>query len=330
MLLLIILLGYLASTNLKQIKLSLKPAIVKKGTIRSQVIFPGSIDFTQRVVLQFQQIPTTGAMISWVGVKTGDSVTKNQLIASLDQDSVMKQQQSNLVAFWKQRLTFDQTINNNAGVSPLSALNDTQRRLLQQNQADLDVSVFTVELQDIVRRLSNLRSPIDGIVTRVDTPIAGINIQAPDEARFEIINPTTLYFNANVDESEVNNLKLGDKGVIILSAEPTEFIQATVTDIAFSSHQDANSNTVYTVKMALDNKSNADYRFRYGMTGNVVFYEYAENILYLADDYVHQDDNGSFVLAGKNKKKTYVQTGIADGTITEIVKGVGEGEEISY
>lgn len=326
----LLLLLFLALTNLKQIRLYLHPVVIGRGTIKSPVIFPGSIDFNEHVTLQFQQIPSTGVLISWVGVKVGDRVSKNQLLASIDQQTVLKQQQSNLDAYWKQRLTFDQTTANNSGMTPQTALNDTQKRLLQQSQVDLNQSVYAVELQDIVRQLSNLWSPIDGIVTRVDTPVAGVNIQSADEARFEVINPKTLFFNANVDETEVENLHVGDKGILVLNAHPADFIQSTITDIAFASRQDSNSNTVYTVKLRLDNKTDDDYKFKYGMTGNIVFYEYADNILTVPNDYIHQDDNGSYVLAGKDKKLTYVQTGISNGSVTEIIKGAVEGETIHY
>jgi multidrug efflux pump subunit AcrA (membrane-fusion protein) len=322
--------AFIALTNLKQIHLYLNPVNVAKGTIRTQIVFPGAIDFDQHVVLQFQQVPTNGIMISWVGVKVGDHVNKNQLLASLDQQAILKQQQLNLGNFLRQRYTFDQTTSDNGGRTSDQAISDTQKRLLQQNQIDLNTSVFNVELQDVVQRLSNLWSPIDGIVTRVDTPVAGVNIQTADEAKFEVINPTTVFFNANIDETEINNLHVGDKGIIILSAYPAQFIQATIKDIAFASHLDANNNTVYTVKLSLANKTNNDYSLKFGMNGNVVFYEYADNILYIPNDYIHQDDNGSYVMLGKSKRKIYVQTGISDGSVTEIVKGLAEGEAIYY
>ncbi len=321
---------YLALTNLKQIHLYLTPVAISKGTIRTQVVFPGTVDFTNHVVLQFQQVPASGVMISWVGVKVGDHVSKNQLLASLDQQSVFKQQQANLATYWKQRLTYDQTVNNNNNLTPQTALNDSQKRLLQQNQVDLDQSVFTVELQDIVQRLSNLWSPIDGIVTRVDTPVAGVNIQTADEARFEVINPQTMFFSANIDESEVSNLHVGDKGIVILNAYPATYLQATITDIAFASHQDSNGNTVYTVKLQLDGQSNNNYAYKLGMGGNVIFYEYGDNILTIPNEYIHQDDNGSYVRLGKDKKLTYIQIGITNGKATEVVKGLVAGEEVYY
>lgn len=328
--LVVVFFGYVALTNLKQIHLYLNPAVVSRGTIRAQVIFPGTIDFEEHALLQFQQIPTTGVMISWVGVKVGDHVSKSQLIASLDQQAILKQQQANLSSYWRQRLTFDQSVSDNGGRTPDQAISDTQKRQLQQNQVDLNNSVYSVELQDLVQRLSNIWSPINGLITRVDTPIAGVNIQSADEAKFEVINPSTFFFKASVDESEVNNLHVGDKGVVILNAYPADFIQSTVKNISFVPSLDANNNTVYTVKLTVDNRSNDDYKFRSGMTGNIVFYEYADNILSIPNAYIHQDDNGSYVYVGKEKKQIYVQTGISNGLVTEIIKGVGEGQAIYY
>lgn len=313
----------------KSIRLFFRPIVVAKGTIRSQVIFSGTVDFDKHVTLQFQQVPTNGVMISWVGVKLGDTVKKGQLLASLDQQAVLKQQQLNLSTYWQQRLTFDQTQSDNAGRTPDQSLNDTQKRQLLTSQASLNNSIYNVELQDQVARLSNIWSPIGGVMTRIDTPLAGVNIQSADEARFEVIDPSTLLFSTDIDESEVTNLHVGDKGVLVLNAFPTDYIPATIRNIAFASHQDTNNNTVYNVKLTLD-RDNTSYKYKFGMTGNIVFYEYNTNVLYVPNDYIHQDDTGFYVKVGNAKKLVYVQTGISDGKVTEIVKGVNEGDAIFY
>lgn len=330
---LFIVLEFLSAGNwsiFKPITLYYTPIKVSKGTIKAQVIFSGTIDFDQHTTLQFQQIPANGIMIAGVYVKVGSNVQKNQLIASLDKQAILKQQQINLNQYWQQRLTFDQTTSDNNGMTPNSALNDTQKRTLLQSQATLNGSIYNVELQDQVARLADLYSPIDGIVTRADTPVAGVNIQTADEAKFEVINPTTLFFNTDVDETEVNNLHVGNKGIVIVNAYPTDYIQSTIRDIAFSSHQDTNNNIVYTVKLTLDNKNNTSYKYKFGMTGYVVFYEEADNILYIPNEYIHQDDTGSYVNLGSGKKREYVQTGLTNGKVTEIIKGVTESDNIYY
>jgi len=328
-----IVLEFLSNNNwaaLKPITLYYTPINVAKGNIKGQVIFAGTVDFDKHVTLQFQQIPSNGIMIAGVYVKVGSKVQQNQLIASLDKQSILKQQQINLNQYWQQRLTFDQSTSDNNGMNPYNTLSDTQKRTLLQSQAALNGSVYNVELQDIVSRLADIYSPITGIITRVDNPVAGVNIMTADEAKFEVIDPSTLFFNTDVDETEINNLRVGNKGIVILNAYPTGYIQSTIRDIAFASHQDSNNNTVYTVKLTLDNKDNSNYQYKLGMTGYVVFYEEADNVLYVPNEYIHQDDIGSYVQIGSSKKHEYIQTGLTNGKITEIIKGVNPGDPIYY
>jgi len=331
---LLVLIDVLANSNwsvIRSARLYFTPTVVQRGTIRAQILFPGIIDFGEHSILEFQQIPANGVLISWIGVKIGDYVKKNQVLASLDTQTVLKQQQVNLSNYLNQRYTFDQAISDNGGRSdPNQALNDTQKRTLLQNQISLNNSVYTVELQDLVKQYANVYTPIEGIVTKIDIPYAGINIQSADQEKFEVINPKTLFFNADVDETEINNLHVGDKGVVLLNAYPTDYIESTIIDIAFAPHQDANNNNVYTIKLTLNNRNNSDYRYKFQMGGYVIFHEYGDNVLFISNDYLHTDENGTFVKVGTARKLVYIQPGITNGKITEIIKGVNEGDKISY
>jgi len=311
---------------LQTFHLRFSPVTVKKGDVKTQLLFPGTIDFLQRSVLEFQQVPTTGSKITYIGVKVGDIIKKGALIASLDSEAVLKQQQKNLATFLKQRANYDQTIANAGGIPQ----NDTTNRQILGTQSDLNSSVYDVELQDQILKFSTIFSPIDGIVTRADAQVPGINISSNDEVKFEVINPLTFFFSVDVDESEVVNLHKGDIGYVLLNAFPGDPAKAIVSVIAFAPHADSNGNMVYTVKLLFDNKNNSNYQYKLGMTGNVVFYTWAQNVLTLSKTYIHEDDTGSFVRVGNDKKKTYIQTGISDGTNTEIVRGLFENEVIYY
>lgn len=330
----LVVIDVLANSNwstLKSARLYFTPIVVQRGTIRAQILFPGIIDFSEHAVLEFQQIPTNGVLVSWIGVKPGDYVKKNQLLASLDTQMVLKQQQVNLSNYLNQRYTYDQAISDNGGrTDPNQALNDTQKRTLLENQISLNNSVYPVELQDLVKQYANLYTPIEGIITKIDIPYAGVNIQSADQEKFEVINPKTMFFNADIDETEIDNLHVGNKGIVLLNAYPTDYIESTITDIAFATHQDANNNNVYAIKMNLNNRSNNDYRFKYQMAGYVIFYEYSNNILLVPNEYLHTDDNGTYVKVGSARKLVYIQPGITNGKVTEIIKGVSEGDKIYY
>ena len=60
-------------------------------------------------------------------------------------------------------------------------------------------------------------TPIEGIVTSIDAPLAGQNI-TPATATFEVVNPKTIYLSATADQSEVTKFAVGQKGTITLDA----------------------------------------------------------------------------------------------------------------
>lgn len=322
----ILALFFLLGNQLKGLTNQFKTAKVQRGDIKAAVNLLGKIDSEEHVTLEFQQVPSNGALISWVGVKVGDSVKKNQAIASLDTVPVKKQLEKNLVTFLKTRSQFDQ---NNFNTNNSSGPWDFNKQSgVNQSQADLNNSVLDVELQKLILDQIVLRSPIDGVLIKADVPTGGVNIATADEAKYEIVNPAKIFFNVDIDENEVINYHTGDKGTIILNAFPTEELPTTVSSISYAPHTDSDGNVFYTLSAQIDSTNSDKYRF--GMTGSIVFKTLAEKVLYVPKDIVHTDDTGSFVRVGDTKKVVYIQTGVNDDQNIEVIKGVDEGSEIHY
>lgn len=185
---------------------------VKKETLRETLSLSGEIDADEKATLRFQ----TSGRLAWVGVKEGDYVKKYQTIASLDQRSLRKTLEKHLRDYMKERWDFEEDKNVTYKDMPLT---DTIKRILEKNQFDLDKAVLDVELQNIALEYSTLWTPIEGVVTRIDAPFAGVNI-TPAQAEFEIVNPKTIYFSATAEQADVVNLKEGLKGKIIFDAFP--------------------------------------------------------------------------------------------------------------
>ena len=72
----------------QQAKKSVKEVVhtVKKETIKQTLTITGKLDAKEKVMLRFQN----SGLLSWVGVKEGDAVTKYQAIAGLDQQELQK------------------------------------------------------------------------------------------------------------------------------------------------------------------------------------------------------------------------------------------------
>lgn len=297
--------------------------VVKRGTLREELTLSGKIEAHEQVSLGFQ----TGGQLAWVGVQEGDFVKKFQTVATLDQRKLQRELQKFLTAYSKQRNTFDQTLDDNQNRRPEQALNDKMKRVLENNQFDLNQTITDVEIQDVSIKLANLFTPIAGIVTRVETPHAGVNIGI-GQTPFEIVNPKSIYFSMNADQTEVVRLSQDESGTIILDAYPDQKISGTITHIAFSPTADE-TETVYPVKISLDNVNNTDYTYRIGMTGDVTFIlKEQKDIVYIPIQFVKSDKQGKYVLVGEKLEKRYVKTGMETDTDIEVLEGLSIGERV--
>ncbi|MBI3955234.1 efflux RND transporter periplasmic adaptor subunit [Candidatus Gottesmanbacteria bacterium] len=297
-------------------------SVVKRGNLAQILTIPGTIDAEEKAALKFQ----TSGRLSWVGVKEGDYVKKYQSIASLDQSDLKKTLQKKLNDYLTNRWTFDQTIKDDYKDK---ALTDTITRLKDKAQFSLNNAVLDVELQDITVRYANLWTPIEGIVTKADPRYAGVNITSTT-AEYDVVNPNSIYFSANADQTEVTKLKEGVSGELVLDPFPEDKITGMVKNISFMPKL-GESGTVYEVKFFFD-KNNSDYRFKLGMTGDLSFVTAKkDDVLYLPIRFVLEKDSKKYVTILKNGKKSQanVQTGLETDDNIEILSGVNEGDIVT-
>jgi macrolide-specific efflux system membrane fusion protein len=277
---------------------------VTKKNLKEELVFSGKVDAEEKAVLRFQ----TSGRLAWVRVKEGQAVKKYQTIASLDQRDLKNRLDKYLNTYAKQRNSFDQTIDDYQKTwttAPDKLIADKAKRILENNQYDLNNAVLDVEYQNFTLEYANLWSPIDGVVTRIEVPTAGVNI-TPANAEFEIINPATLYFSASADQTEVVKLKEGMTGKITFDAYPDEPVDGTITMIGFTPKTDE-TGTVYEIKISFNSNKN----LKLGMTGDVAFaISERNNVIALPQTLIKKDKKGAFVYLKQNNqtKKQYLKT----------------------
>ena len=215
-------------------------AIVKSGNLEEKLTISGTTDADEKVTLRFQ---TTGRL-AWVGVREGDYVKKYQGIASLDQRELKKDLEKYLNDYLTKRWDFDQVKKDDYKDKVIT---DTIKRIQDKAQFAMNKSVLDVELQDISIQYANLWTPIEGIVTRATFPYPGVNLTALNTAEFDIVNPQTVYFSANADQTEVTKLYDGLNGKLILDAYPDKTITGSIKSISFIP-KTGETGTVYAVK----------------------------------------------------------------------------------
>lgn len=291
---------------------------VKRGDVFEELTLSGKIDTEEKASLSFQN----GGLISWVDVKEGDKVNKNQAVASLDSRQVNKLLQKNLNNYIKIRWDFEQLREDHKD----EILTDKLRRIFDKSQADLNNSVLDVEIEDLAIKLSTISSPISGVVTRVVNPFAGINV-APFQTQFEIINLNTMYFDVSADQTEVTQLKAGLKTKITLDSFPDKSFAGEVVSISIVPRPDESS-TVYKIKVKIESKDK-EMTLRVGMTGDAKFSLIeSKNTLFVPGNFIKLDAKGKYLVVGAKKQKAYIETGLEGEEKTEIKSGVDLGDII--
>ncbi len=298
--------------------MSIETVIAKKTNLVQSLSVTGTVSVKKSANLSF----LSSGIIVYVGAHVGDKISVGQTIAILDQRIMEKNLKSTLLAYSQSRNTFEQTQADNQNRTPDSALNDNMKRILQNNQYDLEKAVNSVELQDLVKQQSVLTSPISGILIRADAVTTGASI-TPSTV-FTIVDPESLVFNIDVDEADIGMVKEGQKVEIDLDAFPDEKLNLTVERIDFVSHTTANGGNAFTVEVTLPQDTQNKYRV--GMNGNAEIVTASKNNVITIPLSSIFDKNKVYIKNGKEYKKQSIIVGLQNDTDTEILQGLSEGE----
>ncbi len=300
---------------------------VRKEDLLQTISASGEIEAENQVTLKFQ----TSGLLAWVGVKEGDWVEKWQAIASLDKRQLENTLKKELNDYMNERWDFEQGREDyNVSTGPLEkyTLTNEVRRILEKAQFDLNNSVIDVEIADLTKKWATLISPIAGIVTNIEEPIAGVNI-TPATAEFIIADPSEMKFVANVDESDISEIREGQKVIISLDAYPEEELEGEVVKIGFAAITTSGGGTAFTVEILLP--TNVDQRFKVGMNGDVeIILASREEVLTLPLEAVKTKEGQTYVqiIEGREIKEVTVKTGLSSETRIEIMEGLTENQVV--
>lgn len=136
-----------------------------------------------------------------------------------------------------------------------------------------------------------------------------------------------LIVEAQVDETDIGRINVGQKADIILDAYPDKTIEGYVEQIAFESDT-INNVIIYRVKVL---PFFVPRYFKSGMSAKVNFtMDERKNVLALPLSAVKKKGKRSYVFVKNNGdyKPLQVQTGLENNEIVEIVSGLSVGDEV--
>jgi RND family efflux transporter MFP subunit len=297
---------------------------VSRTKIVKTLNLSGKIDAREKVSVGFQ----TGGKLTQLTIKEGDFVKKGQLIAQLDSRELQKQLQRQLNNYMITRWDFDQTKSDNADAPYKDGLvGERLKRIIDKSQFSLDNSVINVELQSIAKEQALLFAPLDGLVTKVAQMYPSMNV-SPNQT-IEIINPQTLYFSVNADQTESPLLHTGMIATITLDAYTSKSQKGIIQSIAFTPRAGENG-TVYEVILSLNDIAQP-LPYRIGMTGDAQFIlQEVTSAIAVPPAYVTVENGNKTVTVFKNgiTRPQIVQTGLEGDENIEILSGLSVGDVV--
>lgn len=170
-----------------------------------------------------------------------------------------------------------------------------------------------------------LIAPIDGEII-VATTQPGQTVTTSDAI---VVLSDRLISRAQVDETDIGNIKLGQAALITLDAYPDVKIKASVSHIYYES-KTVNNVTIYEADLIPETTPPI---LRSGMNTTIDFVKNSkEDALLIPSEAVKKDKDGKYVMVKENGRKDFVrravETGLADDKNTEIVSGLTAADTV--
>lgn len=308
--------------SLQIIKLAnLQTVKVARGQIDSSVYSSGKTKSEKEASLSFK---STGRIV-YLPFKKNQEVKKGQIVATVDTSDLVAAKQKDLEDYLKTRWDFEQ-IKNDTYKGQVET--DTIKRAKEKTQFDLNKAVYDFEISDRALKNASLYSPFDGIITTVNGELNEWVSSFSTVPLISIIDPTTVYFEVELEEENIEKILAGQRAVVTLDAYPKKQFRAVVSEIDKKAIIKDNGDTVLPVKLTF---SRSDFPLAVGLNGDAQFIlESKKNILLLPKRAVKKKNGNDSVTVKKGFGLQAVQvvTGVSDSKNIEIIKGLGENDQV--
>lgn len=295
---------------------------VKSGTITQTVSVTGKILSEERADLDFE----ISGRVKSVSVNVGDQVKKGQEIARLEDDELRYQ----LVQAQRDRDIQQENLD-----LARRHWDDDKPEEREVDRLTVRKAQAAVELAGAQLAKTVLRSPIDGVIARIDIE-AGENVTAgsallgSSTSVATIIKEGGFEIDTDIPESDITKVALGQSATITLDALPSnETFQAEVKEIEPTATV-IQEVVYYGLKLKIDN---IDERFRDGMSVDIdINTKEKSNVLMISQRAVKIDNETKKVqilLDNDEVQDVEVETGLrGDDGMIEIISGLKEGQKV--
>lgn len=190
----------------------------------------------------------------------------------------------------------------------------------QVRQAQLGVDMARKRLDDV-----NLESPAAGTLVVWDLYVN--DMLSPGVPLGTLLDDSHYYVELSIDETEIAQIRVGQRAHIVLDAYMDDTIEGTVVEIETVGVNMAGI-VAYGVKVELNA---TDLELKPQMTAGVdIVVDRREDVVLVPNRALRRDSKGKYVEVLKLAvpSKVYIETGVSSEAMTEVLSGLEPGQEV--
>ncbi|WP_421878110.1 efflux RND transporter periplasmic adaptor subunit [Marinoscillum sp.] len=276
----------------------------------------GGVESRKDVVLSAE----TMGRIQSISVKEGQSVTKGQLLISLDADiirnnigEVETQLELATTIYERQEKLWKQNIGT-----------EVQYLQAKNNKESLESRLATLKAQ---LRQSNVYAPFAGVIDNVPARIG--EMAQPGMPLIRIVNQADMFITSDVSETHLGKFKEGQMAEVYFPTQD-KTVQTTITNVG---RVIKNDNRTFEIELSMPK---VDFEVKPNQVVVVRLIDYKnDQALVVPTKIIQTDSQGSYLYevvsadGMKKAKKVYVTPGVSFGLETEIKEGLTKGQVIA-
>ena len=337
---------WLLSGNKKKEEVSFETAKVAPTNIQNSITATGTIEPVTSITVGTQ----VSGIVSKLYVDYNSVVKKGQVIAELDKTNLTSELNTAKANLASAQSSLNYKSANYRRYATLYkkglvSADDYENALLAYQQAKDQVAQSTESVRKSETNLgyATITSPIDGVVLSKSVEegqTVAASFSTPE--LFTIAKDlTNMQVVADIDEADIGDVKNGERVTFTVDAYPDDTFEGTVKQVR---QEATTTNNVVTYQVVIS-APNADLKLKPGLTANVTIYTAErQGVMSVPSKALRftptKETVGSKKIIdcnGKNKvwtiegnalKAHQVNIGMTDGTHTQIISGISQGQNV--
>lgn len=292
-----------------------KVVTVERKDVVATLTVSGKVEAKKKAILNF---PASGKL-GFVRVSEGDEVQKGAWLMGEDLADLQAAQTRAYYGYLAADANAKQVEDEVKGHDSDETYEQKNARVTAQTARDSAYEAWVAAQRGVANSI--LKAPFAGIVTALTTEIVGDTVGVTDGVT--VVDPASLYFEVEVDESDVGKTFTGQEVKLKLDAFDGREFSGSLTEIGFVARVSSTGATVYPAKVKFESDEEIK-SLRLGMNGDAeIIMGKATGVLTVPIEAVV---DGQAERAGGGKVP--VETGLSSDTEVEIKSGLSEGDKV--